>query len=76
MRSAADIGFVWCSDGFYWARSGLPLLPMVAGPLQHFRSAFFDAWRHSNSADPLLDYVGSMQLLDSSHVRARDKAVL
>ena len=55
-------------------------------------SAFFlellfqNAWRDLNSADlcrrkgflggPLLDFQGSMQLLDSSHVRHRDKALL
>ena len=37
VRSAAVFVFVWCSDGFCQARSGLPLLPMVAGPFQHFR---------------------------------------
>ena len=46
VESAAEIGFSWCSDGFGWSRPGLPLLCMMAGPIQHFRSAILDAWRH------------------------------
>ena len=59
---------------------------MVDGPFQHFKSAVFDACRDLNSASlckrkgfrggPLLDFRGSMQLLFSSHVRDRDKALL
>ena len=59
---------------------------MVGGPVQHFKDAVLDAWRDLNSADlcrrkvfrggPLLDFRGSMQLLFSSHVRDRDKALL
>ena len=73
MRSASELGFRWCSDGFCWSRTGLPRLPMVEGPFQHFKDAVFRAWKHWNSADlckrkgvrggPLLDLQGSMQLL-------------
>ena len=58
--------------------------PMVV--FQHFENSVFDAWRDWNSTDlcrrkgfrggPLLDLQGSMQLLVSSHVRDRDKALL
>ena len=84
--SAAALGFRWCSGGFCWSRPGLPRLPMVDGPLQHFKEAILGAWRDLNSADlcrrkgfrggPLLDFRGTMQLLFSSHARDRDKALL
>ena len=64
--SAAALGFRWCPDGFCWSRPGLPRLPMVDGPFQHFKDAVLDAWRDLNSADlcrrkgfrggPLLDF--------------------
>ena len=57
----------------------------MAGPVQHFRAAILDAWRCKVSADlfgragfrggPLLDVQGSLQLLNSSHVRERDKVL-
>ena len=53
---------------------------------EHFKSAVVDAWKDSVAADlcsrkgfrggPFLDFEGSMQLLVSSHVRSRDKALL
>ena len=58
----------------------------MAGPVQHFKAALLDAWRDKVAADlcgregfrggPLLDVQGSLQLLDSSHVRERGKALL
>ena len=58
---------------------GLPRLPMVDGPFQHFQEAILDACRDLNSAclcrregfrgGPLLDFRGSTQLLFSSHLR-------
>ena len=69
-----------------WVRPGLPRLSNLAGPIQHFRSAIIDAWRNKVAVDlcgrkgfrggPLLDIHGSLQLLNSSHVRERDKALL
>ena len=86
VESAAEIGFSWCSQVFGWVRPGLPVLDMVAGPIQHFRSAILDAWRHRVSLDlcsrkgfrggPFLDISGTSQLLNSDHVRERDKALL
>ena len=77
--SAAEIGFRWDPLSLAWSRPGLPLLCNLAGPIQHFRSAIIDAWRNKVSADlcsrqgvrggPLLDVHGSLQLLNSSHVR-------
>ena len=71
---------------FGWVRPGLPVLNDLAGPSQDFKSAILDAWRDKVSADlcaregfrggPLLDVTGSLQLLTSSHVRERDKALL
>ena len=84
--SAAEIGFRWNSDALAWVRLGLPSLSNVAGPIQHFRSAILDAWRNKVAVDfcarngfrdgPLLDIHGSLQLLNSSHVRERDKGLL
>ena len=84
--SAASLGFQWCLGGFCWNRPGLPRLPMVEGPYQHFEDSILNAWRDFNSANlcrrkgfrggPLLDFRRSMQLLDSSHARDRNKALL
>ena len=86
IESAAEIGFSWCSHVPGWNRPGLPVLSMVAGPVQHFRAAVLGAWRHKVSVDlcsrkgfrggPFLDVSGTMQLLNSDHVRERDKALL
>ena len=73
--------------GMGWPRLGLPLLGYLAGPAQHFRTAMLDAWRNKSAADlcsrsevirggPLLDVFGSLQLLNSAHVRERGKALL
>ena len=67
--------------------SRLVLLSNLAGPVQHFKTAILDAWRNTVAADhpcdwegfrsgPLLDVHGSLQLLNSSHVRERDEALL
>ena len=62
------------------------MLDMVAGPIQHVRSAILDAWRNKVSMSlcsrkgfrggPFLDVSGTLQLLNSDHVRERDKALL
>ena len=77
--SAAEIGFRWNPDALAWVRPGLPLLSNLAGPVQHFKAAILGAWRNRVAADlcgrkgfrggPLLDVHGSLQLLNSSHVR-------
>ena len=79
--SAAEVGFLWDSHALAWVRPGLPLLSNLAGPIQHFRAAILGAWRDKVAADlcrrkgfrggPLLDVHGSLQLLNSSHVRER-----
>ena len=84
--SAAEIGFFWDPGVLAWVRPGLPPLSNLAGPIQHFRNAISEAWRDKVSLDlccrkgfrggPLLDVQGSLQLLTSSHVRERDRALL
>ena len=84
--SAAEIGFRWDPLALPWSRPGLPLLSNLAGPLQHFKAALLDAWRNMVAADLctrkefrgglLLDVHRSLQLLNSSHVGERDKALL
>ena len=49
LESAAEIGFFWCSRFLGWDRAGLPVLSMIDGPVQHFRAAILDAWRHKVS---------------------------
>ena len=43
VESASSLGFPWCLDGFCWP--GLPQLPMVEGPYQHFQDSVLDALR-------------------------------
>ena len=79
VAGAAEIGFRWDPFTLAWSRPGLPLLSNLAGPIQHFEAAILDAWRNKVAADlckrkgfrggPLLDVHGSLQLLNSSHVR-------
>ena len=81
VESAAEIGFVWSPELVGWAREGLPVLSNLAGPVQHFRSAVLEGWRGKVSADlcarkgfrggPWLDTDGTLQLLNSDHVRER-----
>ena len=81
LESAAELGFSWCSLNSGWDRPGLPVLSMVDGPVQHFRAAILDAWRHKVSmglcarkgfrGGPFLDVSGTLQLLNSDHVRER-----
>ena len=84
--SAAEIGFHWDPHALAWIRLGLPLLSNLAGPIQHFQAAVLEAWCNKVAADlccrqgfrggSLIDVHGSLQLLNSSHVRERDKALL
>ena len=79
--SAVGIGFRCDLVALAWSRPGLLLLGNLVGPVQHFRAAIFDAWRNKVAANlcgrrgfrggPLLDVHGSLQLLNSSHVRER-----
>ena len=59
---------------------------MMAGPVQHFRSAILEAWRFHVFAKlserkgfwrgEFADFQGSLQLLTSSHLRERDNMLL
>ena len=61
-------------------------LRMLAGPIQHFQSAIFEAWQLKVSAQladrkvsrgaQFPDVRGSLQQLTSSHLRERDKNVV
>ena len=61
-------------------------MSILAGPIQHFQSAVVEGWRGKVSTDlcarkgfrggPWLDIDGTLQLLNSDHVRERDKALL
>ena len=58
----------------------------MAGPIQHFRSAIWQAWQSKVATDLCkrkgfrsgfgVDIYGSHQLLVSSHLRERDKMLL
>ena len=81
LQSAAEIGFRWDPEELAWDRPGLPLLSKLSGPFQHFRAAVLGAWRDKVSADlcvgkgfrggPWLDIDGTLQPLNSDHVRER-----
>ena len=76
-----EVGFVWSPDMNGWVREGLPVLSNLAGPIQHFWSAVLEGWRGKVSADfcarkgvrggRWLDVDGTLQLLNSDHVRER-----
>ena len=76
LASAAEIGIGWDPLALAWSRPGSHLLSNLA----------LDAWRNKVAADlcgregfrggPLLDVLGSLQLLNSAHVTKRDKALL
>ena len=82
VESAAEIGFQWDSRQLGWERLGLPVLSNLAGPIQHFWAAVLEAWMGKGTADlcvrkgfregPWLDIHGTLQLLNSAHVRERD----
>ena len=81
VESAAEIGFVWSTDEVGWMRKGLPVFSNLAGPIQQLKSAVLEGWRCKVSADlcarkgfrggPWLDVDGTLQLLNSDHVRER-----
>ena len=78
--------FFWDSEQAGWIRPGPPLLRMMTGPIQHFRSAIWQAWQHKVATDQCkrkgfrggfgVDIYGSHQLLVSSHFREGDKMLL
>ena len=45
LQSAEEIGSFWDSEQAGWIRPGLPPLRMMTGPIQHFRSAIWQAWQ-------------------------------
>ena len=69
-----------------WIRPGLPPMRMMTGPIQHFRSAIWQAWQSKVAADLCkrkgfrggfsVEFYGSHQLLVSSHLRERDNMLL
>ena len=81
--SAAELGFAWDEAEKGWVRVSLPLLRMMIGLVQHFRSSILDAWRFSVFTKlserkgflggEYADFQGSSQLLTSSHLREREK---
>ena len=84
--SAAEIGFAWDGGENGWVRVSLPPLRMMSGPIQHFRTAILEAWhfhvfsklseRKGFSGVEFADLKGSLQLLNSTHLRDRDKMLL
>ena len=86
VESAAEIGFQWDSRQLGWERIGLLVLSNLTGPVQHFRAAVLETWRGKVAADlrvrncfrggSWLDFHGTLQLLNSDHVREIDKALL
>ena len=69
--SAAEVGFRWAPLRMGWSRPGLPLLSNLAGKV-----AADLCGREGFRGGALLDVLGSLQLLNSSHVQERHKALL
>ena len=86
IQSAEELGFFWDSEQAGWIRPGLPPLRMMTGPIQHFRSAIWQAWQSKVATDLCkrkgfrggfgVDLYGSHQILVSPHLRERDKMLL
>ena len=84
LTSAAELGFAWDGNEQGWVRVSLPPLRMMAGPIQHFRTAILEAWQFHVFARlserkgfrGVADLKGSLQLLNSTHLRDRDKMLL
>ena len=86
VESAAEIGSLWSPELVGWVREGLPVLSNLAGLIQHFWSTVLEGWSGEVSADlcarkgfrggAWLDIDGTLQLVNSDHVRERDKALL
>ena len=78
--------FFWDSEQAGWIRPGPPSLRMMTGPIQHFRSAIWQAWQHKVAIDLCkrkgfrcgfgVDVYGSHQLIVSSHLQERTKMLL
>ena len=79
--SAVELSFAWDGDEKGWVRVSLPPLRMMTGPVQHFRSAIWDAWRFQVFArisertgfwgGSFPDFQGSLHLLTSSPAGTR-----
>ena len=78
LTPAAEAGFAWDGEDKGW----VPPLRMMSGPIQHFYASILDAWRESFFLPnytrgrfffgaEFVDFKGSLQLLDSSHLRER-----
>ena len=84
--SAAELGFAWDADEQGWVRVSLPPLRMMTGPIQHFRTAILEAWhfhdfsrlseRKGFRGVEFADLKGSLQLLNSTHLRDRGNMLL
>ena len=44
IHSAAILDWIWDTGLQAWIRTGLPELHILAGPVQQFQGALFDAW--------------------------------
>ena len=86
LTSATEIGFAWDGSEQGWIRAALPPLTMLSGRVQHFQKAILEAWqlkvgaqlaeRQGFRSAQFLDLRRSLQLLNSSHLREREKMPL
>ena len=74
--SAAELGFAWDGNEHGSVRVSLPPLRMMTGPIQHYRSAAKLSERKGYWGVEFADLKGSLQLLNSTHLRERDKMLL
>ena len=86
IQSADELVFFWTLNRLVGFGLVFLHLRMMTGPIQHFRSAIWQAWQHKVATDLCkrkgfrggfgVDIYGSHQLLVSSHFRERDKMLL
>ena len=84
LSSALSLGFSCESDSCLWLGHGLPALCLISCPSQFFREAVWDARRTKVDLSSragfrgggYLDFLGSLKLLSSPHLRGGDKGLL
>ena len=61
ISTALEIGFPWDSEKEGWIRAVLPLLRIISGRLQHFRSVVFPSWQDKVAGDLLQERMFSCE---------------
>ena len=84
--SASDLDWTWNYDALGGPGPGVSVLPLLTGPIQHFRDAIYQLWISRAAADlctrtglrgcPLLAVDGMLKLLTSPTCGESDRTLL